>query len=969
MMEGDINNFLFGQDEWPEEDFMNSLLKMDDTMLFSEPPATHTGGADELDDFMRQLNYSYTADTYLGEQQVTSPLSSHASTDQEFHGFPSTTDGGSSSASLDGYFDEGYGVRMQDKPELMNVDFSMLNVLDPGSPIEPEHISSAASDSGLSSDHLDLDPNTEYEALSPGMSSPGPSISERGGQNSPPRFTISVKQEPSVPTTPTATAQQPPVTVQQVQPVVPRQQPAVLAQPMAATQRTAQTTATTAVPVRSAEKLIGTKTAIVTNGAPTVLKTSANKTATTTVYQQPGTGMKSLIANGTKRLIASTNGISASTVPQQLVGSNGKELKIIRMATMKNGQTVAVANGLTTAGTTGTNKKVTLQLKNSTLKAGVGGTGGSTIIPKNVVLTTSSSGTNGHSSAATTTTTTTTTVPGVRKIIRMQQQTQQNGRQILVPVTIQDLRTIKIVNSTNMKGRSSANIKLAAANMLQQSKQGLIQKNVVLSKDQLLLDDGVLSDAGGPSSSSDSESYVFEDIMQQSSAVLAEVERQQQKHHSSIISDSDVEPDGDDGDDDDVDMEEIGKGRNQNGTYQKLMLTAEEKRLLAKEGISLPTSYPLTKHEERELKRIRRKIRNKISAQDSRKRKKEYVDGLEERVKQCTEENQNLVKRIKILQSQNHDLVSQMKRIQSLLTKGTSKTTQPATCLMVLLISMALVAVPNLKLGNTATQQNIQDSIEMSELMQDPANDKLQVVQQSRRALLFDTKEQSHAAATAEEELNFDEIMSSFNANALIANEHDYFSELDGGRSGGGEPLSAKRSKLLLPTTTTLIDYDVDDDVWNGGSKIRIKQEAAGSMSPDSSSSNGNGNNELFEQKVREFQASLQKSIRDAAEEHTTGMMMAAKYDLNSEVIVDRDLFDLVGKQQQQQQDGGLYEMSLDTFSKAGLNNGGIDLLGSVRAEPTVVSADSTGGDASDARKLNASQQIQQQNNKRKLLL
>ncbi|KAK3758052.1 hypothetical protein RRG08_006630 [Elysia crispata] len=129
--------------------------------------------------------------------------------------------------------------------------------------------------------------------------------------------------------------------------------------------------------------------------------------------------------------------------------------------------------------------------------------------------------------------------------------------------------------------------------------------------------------------------------------------------------------------------------------FPELRLTDEEKELLAREGVTLPTNLPLTRDEERVLKAVRRKIRNKISAKESRKRKQGYVDGLEQRVKMCTAENRELLKKVETLEKQNVTLITQLKRVQSLVNKS-KMPAQASTCVMVLLLSFAFFVVPTL---------------------------------------------------------------------------------------------------------------------------------------------------------------------------------------------------------------------------------------------------------------------------------
>ncbi|NXF13851.1 CR3L3 protein, partial [Smithornis capensis] len=143
------------------------------------------------------------------------------------------------------------------------------------------------------------------------------------------------------------------------------------------------------------------------------------------------------------------------------------------------------------------------------------------------------------------------------------------------------------------------------------------------------------------------------------------------------------------------------------GPFQELVLTEDEKKLLAKEGVTLPTQLPLTKvgprtsgtavhwgvpaltppclsqYEERVLKKIRRKIRNKQSAQESRKKKKEYIDGLESRMSACTAQNQELQRKVLHLEKQNSSLLEQLKKLQALVVQSSNKAAQTGTCLAV----------------------------------------------------------------------------------------------------------------------------------------------------------------------------------------------------------------------------------------------------------------------------------------------
>ncbi|XP_029351474.1 cyclic AMP-responsive element-binding protein 3-like protein 2 isoform X2 [Echeneis naucrates] len=126
-----------------------------------------------------------------------------------------------------------------------------------------------------------------------------------------------------------------------------------------------------------------------------------------------------------------------------------------------------------------------------------------------------------------------------------------------------------------------------------------------------------------------------------------------------------------------------------------LMLTEEERRTLVAEGYPVPTKLPLTKAEEKALKKIRRKIKNKISAQESRRKKKEYMDTLEKKVETCSNENNELRRKVETLECTNKSLLQQLQSLQAVVAGKVPKScrvagTQTSSCLMVVMLCFAL---------------------------------------------------------------------------------------------------------------------------------------------------------------------------------------------------------------------------------------------------------------------------------------
>lgn len=95
----------------------------------------------------------------------------------------------------------------------------------------------------------------------------------------------------------------------------------------------------------------------------------------------------------------------------------------------------------------------------------------------------------------------------------------------------------------------------------------------------------------------------------------------------------------------------------------------EKDLLVSKFGVTVPDHLPLTKAEDRVIRSALRKIRNKTSAQKSRRNKEGYIVGLESRVESVTRINVELGAQVTSLQAENRSLLEQLNDLRRLVAR------------------------------------------------------------------------------------------------------------------------------------------------------------------------------------------------------------------------------------------------------------------------------------------------------------
>ncbi|XP_075596772.1 cyclic AMP-responsive element-binding protein 3 [Balearica regulorum gibbericeps] len=150
---------------------------------------------------------------------------------------------------------------------------------------------------------------------------------------------------------------------------------------------------------------------------------------------------------------------------------------------------------------------------------------------------------------------------------------------------------------------------------------------------------------------------------------------------------------------------DLGTWMGLEGTSKAMELSSSFPIAVAVEAEPQLVPGAIMQTEERLLKKVRRKIRNKPSALGNRRRKKMYIDGLKHRVAAYTTQNRELEKKVQLLQKRNMSLLKQLRRLQALVRQSTAKTTTAKTCTMAMVLSFCLVVSPSICLFDSQEQQ------------------------------------------------------------------------------------------------------------------------------------------------------------------------------------------------------------------------------------------------------------------------